>query len=191
MPLPVLLAASGVTLLVTLRLSAVLRNLWRLRWMLLAIVLLYAAFTPGDPWSASLPGLSREGLVEGLRRGFVLITLLQLVDALLAQVSVPQLCAGLELILRPFQVLGLPSSVFARRLGLTLGGVAQAQAHLDQARLGQARLSFDAAARLVCTIENAAVAADSNLQQQVLPLPPLWQWLLPPALLIAGMVLAR
>ena len=47
-------------------------GLLRLRWLLLAIFVLYVGCTRGEPLIAALPGLSREGFAEGTRRALVL-----------------------------------------------------------------------------------------------------------------------
>ena len=188
LPLPALLIGSAGLMLMHFT-PALLAGLWRLRWMLLAILVLYGGFTPGEPLLPQLPGLSREGLLEGARRALVLVGLLQLVEWLLARTPLPQLCAGLKLLAQPLELIGLPAASFARRLGLALGQVAPARISIDGAR-GKGNL-FDTAAALVLRIESGAAAQSAMLEVQEIGLPRFWEWLLPPALLLALLELAR
>ena len=189
LPLAVLLVAS-VLLLILHRSSRLWRDLWRLRWMLLAILILYAGFTPGDALWPALPGISRDGLLEGTRRAMVLVLVLQLVILLMETTPLPQLCAGLLLLARPFAFFGLPAAAFARRLALALGEVTRAQEAVALARRGAATNLFVGAAELVMQIERSDIA-DAALEIPALRSPPWWQWLLPLALLMVLWMIAR
>jgi hypothetical protein len=94
----------------------------RLRWLLLALLVLHLGFTVGEPVHEALPGVSREGLAEGTRRAIVLLDLLAAVHVLLRPLGAARTAAGLLTLLAPLRRLGLP----AERLGLRLGLVLEA-----------------------------------------------------------------
>ncbi|MDD3762207.1 MAG: CbiQ family ECF transporter T component [Nevskiales bacterium] len=159
-------------------------GLFRMRWLLGAIFVLYAGFTPGDPLLASLPGLSREGLSEGGRRALVLVDLLLMVYLLLATTSVDQLVQALRMLTAPLRVLGVSPDRIGLRLGLALEGVGDMQARL-QGEVRSAGSPWDRATRVIADIEREADApvAAMILPEQRLPRP--WEWLLPIVLYVA------
>jgi hypothetical protein len=106
---PVMLAAgSSLLLLLYLlagfpRLDILLQMLKRLRWLLLAIFVVYGWWTPG---SAALPALgswspSVSGLYAGLLRGMALATIVAAVHLLLQQTPRAQLLPAVMQLLRP------------------------------------------------------------------------------------------
>ena len=166
------------------QLPRLLQGLSRLRWLFLAIFVLYFGYTPGDPWSEHLPGLSREGLHEGGRRALVLADLLIAVYLLLALTPLTALVQGLQRLLWPLRGLGLDTSAFARRLALALDQVAHLQDQVSALRRAD-RGMLDTAAELVRGIEQSATQVPSPSAPQLLdpgPQPRPWEWLLPPAL---------
>lgn len=194
MPLPDLLILLGLVVLGYLRVAPVglarLRmGLYRLRWLLLAIGILYMGFTPGEALHSALPGLSREGVLEGLRRMLVLTDLLALVYLLLALTPTPQLAAALVQMAKPLRPLGLDSERLGRRLALVLEGVGEAQERLDAVR--QHRSLIDALASALLRLEQQAVEAGPGIEVPQLPAPAAWQWLIPLTLLVALWVLPR
>lgn len=155
-----------------------------LRWLLLAIFVLYGAFTPGTPLMAELPGLSIEGLGEGARRGLILVNLLILVYWLLAVTPTAELLMAIELLLRPLRLFGLDSQRVGLRLALALETVDQLRARTRQTTPGAGLL--DRAAAIVGEIEAAAGnPSPVPVQLQESRLPRWWEWLLPLAVLLA------
>lgn len=96
--------------------------LYRARWLLLSIVLIYAYATPGeyvtnmpDAWAPTYEGL-REGGIQALR----LAAMLAALSVLLATSGRAQIMAGIYQLMLPFKVFGIQSERFAARLWLTL-----------------------------------------------------------------------
>lgn len=159
------------------------RGLLHLRWLLLAIFVLYGAFTPGTPLAPAIPGLSTEGLGEGARRGLILVNLLILVYWLLAVTPTSELLLAIELLLRPLQSLGVDARRVGLRLALALETVDRLRARAREATAGQGLL--DRAAAIVGEIEAAAEAPDPAPVLLSEPgLPRWWEWLLPLAVLV-------
>jgi energy-coupling factor transporter transmembrane protein EcfT len=176
------LAVTAFLLLARSALARLRAGLWRLRWLLLAIFVLYGGFTPGEPLLPALPGLSREGLLEGLRRALVLTDLLVLVYLLLSLTSVPQLVVGLRLLLTPLQLLGVDTQRIGLRIALAFDGVASLQARLQQPPAAAGGLWARAAA-LIEDIEMQAGRETTAVVLPPVPQPRWWEWLLPPAVL--------
>lgn len=194
MPLVDLAALLVVGLLVFLQLAPAgltrLRmGLFRLRWLLLAIGILYMGFTPGEPLHPMIPGLSREGVLEGVRRMLVLVDLLTLVYLLLSVTPTPQLAGALVQISRPLGLLGLESERFGRRLALVLEGVGEAQQRLDAVREQRSLIAALASAMLRLEQEAGAQAPVPDVPR--LPRPPVWQWSIVVLLLIVLLWLPR
>ncbi|HEY0974066.1 MAG TPA: hypothetical protein VGE57_06195 [Solimonas sp.] len=171
-------------------LPRLLQGVLRLRWLFLAIFVLYLGFTPGDPWLASLPGLSREGLYEGARRALVLFDLLAAVYLLLALTRLEALVQGLVQLLYPLRVFGFDPTVFARRLALAMDRVGALQAQVAAIR-AHGRGWLDGAAALMRDLEQTSLvpasaargaAPDSTLASTAASLPRWWEWPLPPLL---------
>jgi energy-coupling factor transporter transmembrane protein EcfT len=159
-------------------------GLWRLRWLLLAIFVLYGGFSPGEPLLAALPGLSREGVFEGLRRAVVLIDLLVLVYLLLALTTVPQLVIGLQLLLAPLRLGGIDPQRIGLRVALALDGVAALQARLQQTHPPPDAGVWVRAALLIEQIETRAGQDTALVELPALGRPNWWEWLLPPMVLV-------
>ena len=179
MPLMDLAALLVLSLLVFVRvapagLSRLQMGLFRLRWLLLAIGILYMAFTPGEPLHPMIPGLSREGVLEGLRRMLVLVDLLILVYLLLSVTPTQQLAGALVQLSQPLSVLGLESERFGRRLALVLEGVGEAQQRLDAVR--EQRSLIEALATAMLRLEQEAGTRSPMPEVPRLPPPPTWQW---------------
>lgn len=152
-------------------------GVYRLRWLLLAIGILYMGFTPGEPLHAWLPGLSREGILEGARRMLVLIDLLALVYLMLALTPTSELAAAVRQLLTPMSIFGLDTDRFGRRLALVLEGVGEAQQRLEAAR-GREKL-VDALVSVLHELETDATREPAQAALPVLGAPRWWQWLLP------------
>lgn len=152
---------------------------WRLRWLLLAILVLYAGDTTGEPWFDWAPGLSREGVSEAARRALVLMSLLAAVYLLLQTTPLPQLTAAILWLTRPLSWFGFPHRQLALRLALTLDNVSPAQQTLQQWRPRNAASLIDAAAAAIVHVERMQVTGNGDRPTPALLRPALWQWTLP------------
>lgn len=106
-----------------------LRMLRRIRWLVLAILVMYGAFMPGEPvwpalgaWSPSWPGLE-----QGVLRMSALLGMVLAVHLLLRSTPRAALLAGLLWYGAPLRRLGWDDRPFATRLLLTLEAVPQVQ----------------------------------------------------------------
>lgn len=167
----------------------------RVRWLLLAMLILYGWFTPGDPllpqlgdWSPSLAGVQ-----QGLLRVAALAAIVVAVYLLLMSTPRGDLVSGLLWFGRPLHRLGIDDRRFAVRLVLALEAVPQVQ------DLARAALETDAgASRLQRLGQSAsrvlhAVLEQAEAQHGTIQVPdpqpvPGWQWLVP--LLIATLLTA-
>ena len=87
----------------------VLRMIFRLRWLMLSIILIYLLFTPGSPLfsNESVGSPSWQGLVLGAHRAAILLLMVVAVSVLLQSTSKSQLIAALLWLFAPFEKLGL------------------------------------------------------------------------------------
>lgn len=124
LPLPALAAALAVAALAVRRfaLSRGLRLLRRIRFLLLAIVVFFAGFTPGEALWVAIPGASptREGILLAIEHAARLVAVVLCVAILLERLSPNRLVGGLYALLRPFERVGLPADRLAVRLMLVL-----------------------------------------------------------------------
>ncbi|MCK5858385.1 MAG: hypothetical protein KAG72_03470 [Abyssibacter sp.] len=168
-----------------------LRALWQLKWLFLALAVLYLGFTPGTPlldWAARP---TWQGALEGGHRALVLATLLMAVHWLVRPVPTDALAGGMVWLTTPLERLGLHTRRFAVRLAMTLHRVGELQEQVNALR-GAARQGWvDTAAELIRGIEQAP-SANTASQAIELPTPQLQEWLMPVALaggVIAGLAL--
>ena len=167
--------------------QSLLRMMRRVRWLLLAILILYGWFTPGTAlipaWAPYSPSL--EGLQQGLLRAAVLLVIVAAVYLLITTTPRGDLVAGLLWCGRPLRRLGVDDQRFAVRLVLALEAVPEVQtlarAALDKVPRAMpriARLGHAAAAVFQATLTHAeqptAVIDVPDLQPV-----PLWQWAIP------------
>ncbi|MFA5937960.1 MAG: CbiQ family ECF transporter T component [Sinimarinibacterium sp.] len=152
-------------------------GLARLRWLILAIFVLYVGFTPGEPLIPALPGLSREGLAEGTRRALVLLDLLVLVYLLLALTPVAELVGAIRLLVVPLRPLGVDPQRIGLRIALALEGVGEMDARLRNSvsRSG----GWERAAALIDEIETQAGVPGAPVEVRDSGLPRWWEWLIP------------
>lgn len=162
----------------------------RIRWLLLAILVLYGWFTPGTPLLPSLGDWSpvREGLVHGLLRAGALLAIVTAVYLLLASTPRGALVSGLLWYGMPLRRLGVDDRRFAVRLVLALEAVPQVQT-LARAALDDAgessrlqRIGLAAGRVLQATLTRAEAGADTPIDVPDPQPVPLTQWLLPLAL---------
>lgn len=101
------------------------RLLRRVRILLLAILVMFAGFTPGEAVLPELApfGPSREGLLLAFEHAGRLVAAVFLVALLLQQLPPPRLVGGVHSLLRPFSVFGLQRDRVAVRAMLVLGYV--------------------------------------------------------------------
>lgn len=98
------------------------RLLRRTRFLLLAILVLFGWFTPGEAVFIDWPHVSptREGLGLALEHLARLVTVVCSVAVLLESLPVDRLVGGLHALCRPLTVIGLPAERIALRLLLVL-----------------------------------------------------------------------
>jgi energy-coupling factor transport system permease protein len=196
---PVLLAAgSSLLLLLYLlagfpRLDILLHMLKRLRWLMLAIFVVYGWWTPG---TAVLPVLgnwspSGSGLYAGLLRGVALAAIVAAVHLLLQRTPRAQLLPAVMQLLRPVCSHACRERLAVRSV-LSIEAVALVQpllsASLEQQRMRPGGLAAlgEAARRIYDRVlERAAQADTAAIEIAELAAPPLWQWLIPLALVAA------
>lgn len=99
-----------------------LRLLRRVRYILIAIVVLFAGFTPGEAVFVDLPRLSpsREGLVLAFEHAARVMVVVMLVAVLLERMPPPRLVGALYALMRPFEGVGFPADRVAIRTLLVL-----------------------------------------------------------------------
>jgi len=119
----------GLVILAGLCYPALLKKmLYRSRWLLLTLLLVYAFTTPGEyvaAWPFELAP-THEGLASGLLQAGRLITMLAGLSLLLGSTPRERLMAGIYLLLQPLRLLGLSPQRFTARLWLTLHYAEQA-----------------------------------------------------------------
>lgn len=101
--------------------------LYRSRWLLLTMLLIFAFTTPGEylpNWPFAVAP-TYEGLTSGLLQAARLAVMLTGLALLLGATSREELMAGIYLLLRPLGLLGLAPERFTARLWLTLHYVEQ------------------------------------------------------------------
>lgn len=193
----------GLALVVRARHSAapslrIVNLLRRVRWLLLAIIVLYGWFMPGMPLLPELGALSptQEGLQQGLLRVAALCGIVAAVYLLLATTPRGELVAGLLWFGRPLRRIGIDDSRFAMRLVLALEAVPQVQ-DLARAALADAvggsrmqRLGCAAASVLQATLARADQAQGEISAPEPQPVP-LWQWSLPVSLVVVLVMAAH
>lgn len=116
------LVALGLALVMLLARQRGIRLIRRVRFLLLAIVVLFAWFTPGEALLAGLPGLSptREGMMLALDHVGRLLVVVCCVALLLERLSPDRLVSGLHALCSPGAILGLSARRVALRLLLVL-----------------------------------------------------------------------
>lgn len=101
------------------------RTLRRLRWLLLATLLLHAYLTPGPLLFPEVGVLSpaREGLQEGLLRSLALLFMAFWAIWLMHGVAPARMAQAIAHLLQPFGRLGFPVTRLASRLSMSLAAV--------------------------------------------------------------------
>lgn len=193
---PALLAA-GTGLLLLLNLLAgfpapgvLLQRVLRLRWLLLAIVLVYGWWTPGisllpafGSWSPTA-----DGLVTGFFRILSLVLIVAAVHLLLQLTGRSELLPAIMQLIRPVTTHTVRERLAVRIL-LSIEAVSRVQSlvsdTLKSHPLNSRKLSsLGITARVLyrAVLDRAAQAGTDIIEVIELESPPLWQWLIPLAL---------
>lgn len=98
--------------------AAIAQSVWRLRWLLAAVVLVYAFLSPGDGFR----------WFDAVARGAVLVCAVVAVQLALHGLPAAELASALSRVLAPLTRVGIRSERFAHRLALTLDAVPEVQA---------------------------------------------------------------
>lgn len=94
----------------------------RIRWLLLAVAILFLFFEPG-PWTI-------DRALEALSRCAVLVCAVAAVRVALHGLTPEAMVDGLTRVMSPLRLAGLPTDAFASRLTLTLEAMPRVQALL-------------------------------------------------------------
>jgi energy-coupling factor transport system permease protein len=166
----------------------------RLRWLLLAILIVYGWWTPGDYLVPALGGLSPTitGLEAGLLRLAALLLIAASVNLLLQLTGRDQLLPALIQLVTPFSPRGARER-FAVRVILSLEAVMLVQP-VVATTVQRTNLAFGNPAAIGHTarriyqavLDGAGQAEAGRIEIATLDLPPCRQWLLP--VLLAGLI---
>lgn len=163
------------------------RMIMRLRWLFLAILLVYGWWTPGEP---VIPGLdtlspSRPGLVYGLLRIAVLVLIVSAVHLLIRTTESSKLPGAIMVITSPFLSRELRER-FAVRLLLTLNAVdpirdmvGAALKNSPESGRGLTVAAGKVRAIYRGVLERAGQSAGQPVEVHDPELPPPLQWLVP------------
>lgn len=99
---------------------AVKRSLRRMRWLLLALIGVFAWNTPGVYVTSSWYAPSQEGIVLGIEQALRLIGVVASLQLALSGMTQSMLLSACYQLCRPFSLLSIDGTRFAVRLGLTL-----------------------------------------------------------------------
>jgi hypothetical protein len=160
----------------------------RLRWFFLSLLIVYGWFAsmPADGASRLLPSMA--GLFLGAERMLALACIVYGVCLLLRTSTREDLLRGIYGLARSFAVLGLRPERLALRLLLVLDSLDTRRASLRaelpsySRRVSVSEIGAYAAHVLEDTIDRAERRESEEIVFDPGGLPPLWQWLLPPAL---------
>jgi len=136
-------------------------SLSRLRWLLLSLILAHAALVPGTPVIPQLPGLSREGAIEGLRRCALLAAFVAGTQVLLSGLPIAGVVDSLTGPLKKLPLIGVFAARFALRLGLALDKATELSGQLRDSTVSGG--AIERLASLILTIEAAAVPAGGRI----------------------------
>ena len=170
--------------------SVLLRMVLRLRWLLLAILLVYGWWTPGTSLLPAIGAWSptTEGLEVGCLRILSLVLIVAAVHLLLQVTARSELLPAIIQLIRPVTTQAARERVAVRIL-LSIEAVTQVQSlvsdTLKEHPLYNRKLStLGVAARVLyrAVLDRAARTGEDVIDVIELQPPPLWQWLIPLAL---------
>ena len=165
----------------------------RLRWLMLAILLVYGWWTPGESLFPAYVVFSPtvEGLQLGVMRMLVLVIIVSAVHLLLQSTAREQLLAALMQLFTPFSSRQFRERA-AVRIVLSMEAAGQMQPLLRSKLAGRfetgRRLSgigMAAADIYTAVLDTAAQAKCKPISVTQAPQPALWQWLIPLLLVTA------
>ena len=163
-------------------LQALGRGLWRLKWLLLALGLVYLWLSESDNgWLA---------MAEAGRRTAILMLMYTAVHTLLYRLSPRELTGLLIQVLRPLDHVGLPGQRFGHRLGLLVAKAVDQRKQLAQRHKAEGGGWISWIPRVLAAeirqIESAAGQSAGAPEEPLLPPPSAWRDYL---LGLAGLVL--
>jgi energy-coupling factor transporter transmembrane protein EcfT len=173
------------------------RMIVRLRWLFVAILLVYGWWTPGEALVPAAGSFSpvREGLQIGLLRVAVLVLIVCAVNLLVSTTQRGQLLAALYVLTRPFLTHARRERL-AVRLLLTLEAVPGVQGMLADNQRQQAaagsrlqRLAGSVNRIYSDILDTASRSAGTTIEFDEPATPPWYQWLLPLILALAAILL--
>lgn len=180
--------------------SKTIRMAWRLKWLMLSILVLYLWWTPGQPlsilgWhmdSAWWP--SSEGFILAAHRVGVLLLIIFSVQLLLIRSSINELIAALDWLVTPLRWFGITTAGFALRCALTikeLPGIRQTVRESMQAS-NQGR-PFARMVTFLTVVYDKSVTGRTGQPESIevphIEPPGLAQWLLPVAILLVPVLM--
>ena len=104
-------------------LLSLLRQLWRLRWLFVSLLLLHGLLTPGRPVWNGWTMLTWEGLREGMQQTLRLVMLVSLAWTLVRTTTPLQWVVGLYRLLGGLERLGLPVKQWFSIVAFALGRI--------------------------------------------------------------------
>ena len=162
----------------------------RLRWLLLAILLVYGWWTPGDslwPGAASLSP-TIDGLYLGLLRVMALLAIVAAVHLLLQSTPREELLPAIMQLIRPLCTHRMRERIAVRTL-LSIEAVPQVQSLASDVLrehpvTTRKFTSIARSSRLLYknVLDKAAHAGDTLIEVNELASPPWWQWIIPLAM---------
>ena len=164
---------------------------FRLRWLFISIMIVYAWFTPGILLVPEWGGLSpyREGIVIGLMRIAALIIIIASVCILVLQQTREEIMGAIFWYCRPLKLFGVSQQRLAARLVLTMESVTSLESRWKKT----ADISYDnnklqnQYQRVLQLFKEVVSSAETDKLRTIsFPLlaPPLWyQWLIPISLM--------
>ena len=162
----------------------------RLRWLLLAILLVYGWWTPGDNLWPGIAALSPtiDGLFLGLLRIMALLAIVTAVHLLLQSTSREQLLPAIMQLIRPLTTQRMRERIAVRTL-LSIEAVTQVQSIASDVLrehpvTTRKFTNIARSSRLLYknVLDRAALAGDTLIEVNELASPPWWQWIIPLAM---------
>lgn len=161
----------------------------RLRWLLLAILLVYGWWTPGDSlWPGATLSPTIDGLFLGLLRILALLAIVAAVHLLLQSTSREDLLTAIMQLIRPLTTRQMRERIAVRTL-LSIEAVTQVQALASDVLREHPVTTRNfrnvaRSSRLLYkhVLERAALAGDTVIEVNDPASPPGWQWIIPLAM---------
>ena len=138
------------------------RGAWRLKWLFLAILIVYLRSDIRPPDALVILGYSTDAWIQVADRCLILLCLLAAVYLLIATQTQAQLVDAITRITNPLTMVGFDNQKLARRIGITFDSIAEAESILKDIRANGRAGLVDAASRGILAMENKA---DSTFEQ--------------------------